>query len=82
MANSTCKLEYIAASEASKETTRLENFIEDPRVVPTIQEPLELYCNNECLISLTKEPKDDGRSKNIDRMYHYIRHKLKKVILW
>ncbi|XP_042754764.1 secreted RxLR effector protein 161-like [Lactuca sativa] len=50
--DSTCDLEYIAASEASNEAAWLKNFIDDLRVVPTIQEPLELFCYNEGALKL------------------------------
>ena len=43
LVDSTCESEYIVTSEASKEPTLLKNFIRDHRIVPTFQEPLELY---------------------------------------
>ncbi|KAI3709538.1 hypothetical protein L2E82_39300 [Cichorium intybus] len=56
VADSTCLSEYIAASEASKEAAWLKNFIGDLGVVLSIQEPLELFCDNEGAVALTKEP--------------------------
>ncbi|KAI3751915.1 hypothetical protein L2E82_23009 [Cichorium intybus] len=76
--NSTCESEYIAASEASKEAAWLRNFIGDLRVVPSIQEPIELFCDNEGAVALTKEPRDHGKSRHIDRKYHYIRHRVEE----
>lgn len=73
MVDSTCEFEYIAASETSKEVAWLKNFIRDLRVVQIIHEPMELFCDNVGAVALTKEPKDHGRSKHIDRKYHYIR---------
>ena len=78
VADSTCELEYIAVSEALKEAVWLKNFIGDVGIVPTIQEPVELFCYNEAVASLTKEPKDHGRSKHIDIKYHYIRNKVEE----
>jgi len=78
VADSTCESEYIAASEASKEAAWLRNFIGDLGVVPTIQEPMELFCDNEGAVALTKEPRDHGRSRHIDRKYHLIRHKVEE----
>ncbi|KAI3499882.1 hypothetical protein L1887_35696 [Cichorium endivia] len=74
VADSTYESEYIAASEASKEAAWLKNFIGDLGVVPSIQEPMELFCDNEGAVALTKEPRDRGKSRHIDRKYHYIRH--------
>ena len=78
VADSTCESEYIAASEASKEAAWLKNFIGDIGVVPSIQEPMELFCDNEGAVALTKEPRDHGKSRHIDRKYHYIRHKVEE----
>ncbi|KAI3767195.1 hypothetical protein L2E82_17283 [Cichorium intybus] len=78
VADSTCESEYIAASEAAKEAAWLKNFIGDLGVVPSIQEPVELFCDNEGAVALTKEPRDHGKSRHIDRKYHYIRHKVEE----
>ncbi|GKE23606.1 hypothetical protein Tco_1435118 [Tanacetum coccineum] len=67
VADSTCKYKYIAACEASKEAIRMKNFIGDLGVVPTVQDPIEIFCDNESAVALTKEPKDHGKSKHIER---------------
>nr|KAJ0211586.1 hypothetical protein LSAT_V11C400228500 [Lactuca sativa] len=74
VADSTCETEYIAASKASKEAMWLKNFIGDLGVVPAIKEPMEIFCDNEGAVALTKEPRDHGRSRHIDRKYQFIRH--------
>jgi len=74
VADSTCESEYIAASEAAKEAQWLKNFIGDFGVVPSIQESIEIFCDNEGAVSLTKEPKDHGKSRHIKRKYHLVRH--------
>ena len=76
-----CESEYISASEASKEAIWLKNFIGDLGVVPAINEPIEIFYNNERPVSLTKEPRDHGRSKHIDRKYHFIRHWVEEGLL-
>ena len=81
VADSTCESEYIAASEATKEAIWLNNFIGDLGVVPAIQDPMEILCDNEGAVVLTKEPKDHGRSQHIDRKYHFIRHWLEEGLL-
>ena len=78
VADSMCESEYIAASEASKEAIRLKNFIGDLGVVSAIKEPMEIFCDNEGAVSLTKEPRDHGRSRHIDRKYHFIRHRVEE----
>ncbi|KAJ9554596.1 hypothetical protein OSB04_018641 [Centaurea solstitialis] len=76
VAESTCESEYIAASEAAKEATWLQNFIGDLGVVPTINEPIEIFCDNTGAVALTKEPKDHGKSRHIKRKFHYVRHRV------
>ncbi|GJX70879.1 retrotransposon protein, putative, ty1-copia subclass [Tanacetum coccineum] len=47
VADSTCKSEYIAACEASKEAIWMKIFIGDLGVVSTVQDPIEIFCDNE-----------------------------------
>ena len=76
MADSTCESEYIAASEAAKEAIWLKNFIGDLGVVLAIKEPMKIFCYSNGVVALAKEPRDHGRSKHIDRKYHFIRHRI------
>nr|GEV45961.1 putative zinc finger, CCHC-type [Tanacetum cinerariifolium] len=78
MAESTCESEYIAACEASKEAIRMKNFIGDLGVVPTVQDSIEIFCNNKSAVALTKEPKDHEKSKHIKRKYHFVRSKVEE----
>ncbi|GJS24274.1 hypothetical protein Tco_0452906 [Tanacetum coccineum] len=71
MTDSTCESEYIAACEASNEAIWMKNFIRDLGVVPTVQDPIEIFCDNESAVALTKEPKDHEKSKHIERKYHF-----------
>ncbi|KAI5323942.1 hypothetical protein L3X38_033015 [Prunus dulcis] len=45
-ADSTTEAEYIAASEAAKEAIWIKKFITELEVVPSIQSPVILYCDN------------------------------------
>jgi hypothetical protein len=76
VAESTCESEYIAVAEAAKEATWLQNFIGDLGVVPSIFEPMEIFCDNTGAVALTKEPKDHGKTRHIKRKYHYVRHRV------
>ncbi|GJR60490.1 hypothetical protein Tco_1502652 [Tanacetum coccineum] len=78
LADSTCESEYIAACEASKEAIWMKNFIGDLRVVPTVQDPIEIFCDNESAVASTKEPKDQGKLKHIERKYHFVRSKVEE----
>nr|GEW55794.1 hypothetical protein [Tanacetum cinerariifolium] len=39
---------------------------------------LKIFCDNESAVSLTKEPKDQGKSKHIERKYHFVRSKVEE----
>ena len=73
VADPTYELGYIAASEASKEAAWLKNFIGDLGIVPAVQQPIELLCDKESVVALTTELKYHGKSKHINRKYHYIK---------
>nr|GEV79317.1 hypothetical protein [Tanacetum cinerariifolium] len=72
VADSTCEFEYITACVASMEAIWMKNFIGDLRVVPIVQDPIEILCDNESAVTLTKEPKDHKKSKHIERKYHFV----------
>nr|GEU75173.1 hypothetical protein [Tanacetum cinerariifolium] len=72
VAESTCDSEYIAACEASIEPIWMTNFVEDLGVVPIVKDPIEILCDNESAVALTKEPKDHEKSKHIERKYYFV----------
>ncbi|GJT85284.1 hypothetical protein Tco_1067001 [Tanacetum coccineum] len=54
-ATSSVEVEYIAAYDASKEAVWVRKFIFGLGVVPTIEEPLNMYCDNTGEIAITNE---------------------------
>ncbi|KAL0313396.1 UNVERIFIED_CONTAM: Retrovirus-related Pol polyprotein from transposon TNT 1-94 [Sesamum radiatum] len=72
-ANSTTKFEYIAASQASKEAVWMKNYIQELGVVPSIVEPVVIFCDNNGAIAQAKELRSHHRSKHILRRYHRLR---------
>ena len=76
VADSTCESEYIAATEAVKEAMWMKKFVGDLGVVPYIKEPLEIYCDNENAVTLSKDPRDDIRTKHIEPTFHFVRNKV------
>ena len=72
-ADSTTEAEYIAASEAAKEAVWIKKFITELGVVPSIESPIKLYCDNNGAIAQAKEPWSHQRSKHVLRKYHIIR---------
>lgn len=73
VADSTMEAEYIAACEAAKEAVWIRNFITGLGVVPSIADPIDLYCDNNGAIAQAKEPRSHSKAKHILRRYHLIR---------
>ena len=71
-ADSVTEAEYIAASEAAKEAVWMKKFIAELGVVPTIEDPVPLYCDNNGAVAQAKEPRSHQKSKHILRRYHLI----------
>ncbi|KAL0293383.1 UNVERIFIED_CONTAM: Retrovirus-related Pol polyprotein from transposon TNT 1-94 [Sesamum radiatum] len=72
-ADSTKEAEYIAASEATKEAVWMKNYIQELGVVPSIAEPVVIFCDNNRAIAQAKEPRSHHRTKHILRCYHLLR---------
>ncbi|GJV42388.1 hypothetical protein Tco_1420828 [Tanacetum coccineum] len=68
--------EYIAALDASKEAVWARKFIYKLGVVPTIEEPIKMYCDNTRAITIANE---SGITKGA-RHYHAKVHYLHEVI--
>ena len=73
MADSTTEAEYIVTSDAAKEAVWIKNFIFRLGVVPSITNPVDVYCDNNRAIAQAKEPRSHQRSKHVLRRFHLIR---------
>ena len=73
IADSTMEVEYIAACEAAKEAVWLRKFYTDLEVVPDMDKPLILYCENSGAVANSKEPRSHKRGKHIEMKYHLVR---------
>ncbi|KAL0394410.1 UNVERIFIED_CONTAM: Retrovirus-related Pol polyprotein from transposon RE2 [Sesamum latifolium] len=51
----------------------MKNYIHELGVVPTIAEPLVIFCDNNGAIAQAKELRSHHRSKHILRHYHLLR---------
>ena len=71
--NSTMEAEYITACEAAKEAIWLKKFFTDLEVIPKMDKPIVLYCENSGAVENSKEPRSHKRGKHIERNYHLIR---------
>ncbi|GJZ02778.1 hypothetical protein Tco_0520739, partial [Tanacetum coccineum] len=69
--------EYIASFDASKEAVWIQKFISRLGIVPTIKEPISIYCDNTGAIAIAK---DDGVTKGARHFrakVHYLRETIK-----
>ena len=73
IADSTMEAEYVAASDATKEAVWLRNFLMDLDIVPSVQSPIVLFCDNSGAVANSKEPRVHKKGKHIERKYHLIR---------
>ena len=72
MTDSITKAKYITASDAAKEAVLIKNFVFRLGVVPSITNPVDVYCDNNGAIAQAKEPRSHQRSKYILRRFHLI----------
>ena len=59
------KAEYITASESAKEAFWFKKFVVELGVMPSIIVPL--FCDNNGIIALAKEPMSHQKFKHIER---------------
>ena len=78
VAHSTMESEYIAASEAVNEDVWLRKYVIELRVFPSMQDPMNLYCDNTGAIANTKEPRSHSTAKHILRHFLVIRQYIKE----
>ncbi|KAL0301922.1 UNVERIFIED_CONTAM: Retrovirus-related Pol polyprotein from transposon RE1 [Sesamum radiatum] len=67
------EVECIAASEATKKAVWMKNYIQELGRVPSIANPVVIFCNNNGAIAQAKKPSSHDRSKYILRRYHLLR---------
>ncbi|GJV00277.1 retrotransposon protein, putative, ty1-copia subclass [Tanacetum coccineum] len=68
------KVEYIAAAEASMEAVWMRKFINGlGNVMPSNKRPMEMLCDNEPTLAITRDPEILKGAKHFRRKYHYIR---------
>ncbi|GJV80383.1 hypothetical protein Tco_1516253 [Tanacetum coccineum] len=69
--------EYIAASEAGMEAVWTRKFISGLGIVPTINEPIKMFCDNSAALYFANEPGVQRGARHYHRKYHYVRECIK-----
>ncbi|GKA12652.1 hypothetical protein Tco_0692198 [Tanacetum coccineum] len=72
-ATSSAEAEYIAAYDASKEAVWVRKFISGLGVVPTIEEPISMYCDNTGAITIANESGITKGARHFRAKVHYLR---------
>ncbi|GJW24266.1 hypothetical protein Tco_0038077 [Tanacetum coccineum] len=72
-ATSSAKAEYIAASDASEESVWVRKFIFGLGIVPTIEEPINMYCDNTKAIIVANESRITKDARHFCAKVHYLR---------
>nr|GEV80722.1 reverse transcriptase domain-containing protein [Tanacetum cinerariifolium] len=72
-ATSCAEAEYIAAFDASKEAVWVKKFIYGLGVVPTIKEPISMYCDNTGAIAIANESGITKGARHFRAKVHYLR---------
>ncbi|GKD13602.1 hypothetical protein Tco_1198009, partial [Tanacetum coccineum] len=60
-------------SEAAMEAVWIRKFISGLGIVPTINEPLNMYCDNSAAVHYANEPGVQKGARHYQRRYHYVR---------
>ncbi|GJR87201.1 hypothetical protein Tco_0211212 [Tanacetum coccineum] len=76
-AMSATEAEYIAASEAAMEAVWIRKFISGLGIVPTINEPIKMFCDNSATLHFANEPEVQKGARHYHRRYHYVRESIK-----
>ncbi|GJS20522.1 retrotransposon protein, putative, ty1-copia subclass [Tanacetum coccineum] len=69
--------EYIAAFDASKEAVWIRKFIYGLGIVPTIEEPISMYCDNTGAIAIAKDNGVTKGARHFRAKVHYLRETIK-----
>ncbi|GJS68487.1 zinc finger, CCHC-type containing protein [Tanacetum coccineum] len=68
--------EYMAASKAAMEAVWIRKFVGDPRVMPSINKLVNMYCDNFAAITFANEPGVMKGARHFLRRYHYVREQV------
>nr|GEW59922.1 retrotransposon protein, putative, Ty1-copia subclass [Tanacetum cinerariifolium] len=71
-ATSSAEAEYIAAFDASKEPVWVRKFIYGLGVIPTIKEPISMYCDNTRAIDIANESGITKGTRHFRAKVHYL----------
>ncbi|GJU53527.1 retrotransposon protein, putative, ty1-copia subclass [Tanacetum coccineum] len=71
IAMSATQAEYMAALEAAMEAVWIRKFVGDLGVMPSIKEPINMYCDNSAAIIFAKDSRIMKGARHFLRKYHF-----------
>ncbi|GKB46838.1 hypothetical protein Tco_0897591 [Tanacetum coccineum] len=63
---------YIAASKAAMEAVWIRKFISGLGILPTINKPIGMFCDNSAALHFANEPGVQKGTRHYHRRYHYV----------
>ncbi|GJR37273.1 retrotransposon protein, putative, ty1-copia subclass [Tanacetum coccineum] len=76
IAMSAAQAEYMAASEAAMEAVWIRKFVGDLGVMPSIKEPINMYCDNSAAIIFANDSGIMKGARHFLRRYHFVREQV------
>ncbi|GKD23440.1 hypothetical protein Tco_1225143 [Tanacetum coccineum] len=73
---SATQAEYMAASEAAMEAVWIRKFVGDLGVMPSIKEPINMYCDNSAAIIFANDSGVMKGARHFLWRYHYVREQV------
>ncbi|GKB21019.1 hypothetical protein Tco_0854942 [Tanacetum coccineum] len=74
---STPQAAYMATSEAAMEAIWIRKLVGDLGVMPSINEPIDIYCDNSASIIFANDSGVMKGARHFIRRYHYVREQVK-----
>ena len=79
IALSIAKVEYVFASDASREAIWLRKLLSD--LFASSLEPVIIHCDNQSYIKISENPVFHDRSKHMEMRYHYLRDMVYRIAI-
>ncbi|XP_062026089.1 secreted RxLR effector protein 161-like isoform X2 [Rosa rugosa] len=76
-ATSTMQAEYVAIHDATGQALWLRNFLNEIKVVDSVERPLKIYCDNAAAVFFAKNNRRSTASRNIDVKYYAVRENVR-----
>nr|GEW50292.1 retrotransposon protein, putative, Ty1-copia subclass [Tanacetum cinerariifolium] len=73
---SATEAEYIAASKAAMEAVWIRKFVSGLGIIPTINEPIRMFCDNSAALHFANESGVQKDARHYHMRYHYVRESI------